>query len=283
MQSLPLLTVVPSSRKSLCLIAAGLSTLLLVSCSSTTDNQEANNNVANAAAASDMAIANALYFNERTPEGFYHENFEDDAFYSVSHVKNVDLLPYSARTGLAVHELASDDFIEAMGWVEQAAGFLQANDQLVDNSETSLYYQFTRVDPASPQFTHMYRVFKANVLDRNGVDRGDEDGEYKGRITSAEITAEKVKLILEYLWLFTISNNYYNTVLDSYTAETADSFIHIMNQASLTTNNNDNCDTIQVYEIRYTIPKVSGFVWKDKSLTHRFSTRRVGDRIETCG
>lgn len=272
-----------SVRKSLCMISVALVTLTLSSCNSTTDTQDTSSNSANAATTSDMAIAKALYFNERTPEDFYHEDFLEDAFYSVSHVKNVDLLPYNARAGLAEHELASNDFNEAMGWVEQAAGYLQPYNQLVDNSETSMYYQFTRVDPASPLFIHIYRVFKANVLDRNGVDRSDEDGEYKGRITSAEITGEKVKLIMEYLWLFTFSNNYYNTVLDSYTTETADSFVHTMNQARLTISNNDNCDMIEVYEIRYTIPKISGYVWKDKTLTHTFSTRRVGDRIENCG
>jgi hypothetical protein len=128
----------------------------------------------------------------------------------------------------------------------------------------------------------MYRVFKANVLDRNGVDRSDEDGEYKGRITAADITSDKVKEILEYLWMFTLSNNYRNAVLDSYTTEKADTFVHIMNQARLNFSNNENCDTIEVYEIHYTIPKASGFIWKDKTLTHTFSTKRVGNRIEIC-
>ena len=96
-----------------------------------------------------------------------------------------------------------------------------------------LYFQFTRYDPESPQFINMHRVFKASALDRNGVDRSDEDAKYKGRITLTELTAENVKLIVEYLWLFTLSNNYRNAVLESYTTETESKFEHVMKQARL--------------------------------------------------
>lgn len=254
--------------------------LVLAACGSVTDTAVDNNS--SAGEISDMTIASALYFDERTPEGFYKEAFQDDVFYSISHVKNTSLLPLVDRAGLPVHELASDDFVEAMAWSDKAAEYQQSYEQLADNAETMLYYQFTRFNPDSPQFINMHRVFKASVLDRSGVDRSDEDSEYKGRITVTGLTAETVKLIVEYLWMFTLSNNYRNAVLESYTTETDDEFVHIMKQARLDFSYSESCDTVEVYDIRYTVPKDSGFIWKDKSLAQTFSAKRTGSYLEIC-
>lgn len=230
----------------------------------------------------EMVIANALYFDKRTPANFYKENFQNDTFYSVSHVKNTSLLPVPDRTGLAVHELASNDFTEAMTWSDKAAEYQPSYQQLAANSETMLYYQFTRFDPAAPQFTNIHRVFKASVLDRNGVDRSDENASYKGRITMPNPTAADVKLIVEYLWMFTLSNNYRNAVLESYTTETDTAFVHIMKQARLNLNYNGGCDDVKVYEVRYTVAKDSGFIWKEKVLIDSFSAKRTDSYLEIC-
>ena len=229
-----------------------------------------------------MVIANALYFDKRTPAGFYKEDFQNDNFYSVSHVKNTSLLPVVDRAGLAVHELASNDFVEAMTWSDKAAEYQPSYQQLADNTETKLYFQFTRFDPASPQFINMHRVFKASVLDRNGVDRSDENASYKGRITMPNPTAADIKMIVEYLWMFTLSNNYRNAVLESYTTESETEFVHIMKQARLNLNYNGGCDDVEVYEVRYRVPKDSGFIWKEKVLTETFSAKRTDSYLEIC-
>jgi len=258
------------------LLLTGVIVLIVSSCSSASDTEVA------AGETGDMKIATALYFDERTPDGFYKEDFQNDAFYSISHVKNISLLPVASRIGLAVYELTSNDFVEAMAWSDKAAEYQQSYTQLAGNTETTLYYQFTRFDPESPQFINMHRVFKAGVLDRNGVDRSDEDGNYQGRIAMSGLTVEKVNLIIEYLWMFTLSNNYSNAVLESYTTETDNEFLHIMKQAKLFFSNNESCDAIEVYEIRYTVPKDSGFIWREKVLTRTFSAKRSGTYLEIC-
>lgn len=232
--------------------------------------------------ATEMKIADALYFDKRTPENFYKEDFQSDTFYSVSHVKNTSLLPIVDRAGLAVHELASNDFSEAMTWSDKAAEYQTSLQQLAGNTETTLYFQFTRFDPASPQFINMNRVFKANTLDRIGVDRSDDNARYKGRITLNNPTSDDIKLIIEYLWTFTTSNNYRNAVLESYVTENETAFVHFMKQARLKINYDAGCDEVEVYDVSYTVAKDSGFIWKDKVLSDRFSAKRTDSFLEIC-
>ena len=257
---------------------AGVTVLTLSACSGGSDNSSN----ASSQQSTEMVIANALYFDKRTPANFYKEEFQNDTFYSVSHVKNTSLLPVSARAGQAVYELASNDFTEALAWSNQAAQYQPSYQQLAANSESMLYYQFTRFDPAAPQFTNIHRVFKANVLDRSGVDRSDENASYKGRITKPGFTAADVKLIVEYLWMFTLSNNYRNAVLESYTSETEAEFVHIMKQARLNLNYNGGCDDVEVFDVRYRIAKDSGFIWKEKVVTDSFSAKRTDSYLEIC-
>lgn len=258
-------------------ISTCLVSLLLTACGGVTGSQEIDNNKN-----FNMAIASALYFYVPIPDGFYSEDFQDDVFYSISHVNNTSILPMVDRAGLAVYELSSNDYVEALAWSEKASEYQPSNEQLTDISETALFYQFTRVDPASPQFIHIHRVFKSSMLDRTGVDRINDDDSYKGRITTTDLTVDNVKYIIEYLWTFTSSNNYQNAVLDSSTTETDDEFIHIIKQAKLDLSYSESCDTITVYEIRYTVSKSTGAIWKEKILTSEFLARRQGAYLEIC-
>ncbi len=259
-------------------LSVGLFALLLSACGGGSDSLSKDKNTISSAATVDMAIASALYFDQRTPEDFYKEEYQGDKFYTANHVRNIDLIPIADRPGVSVFELTSDDFNEAMNWSEQSATFQDLYKQLVDNSETLLYHQFTRVDPAAPQFVHLNRVLKASALDRNGV-----NDNYKGRITLANMTAADVKLIIEYLWTFTIDNNYGNAVLSTSITETADEFVYIMQQARLNSSFDDSCDVIKLYEVHYTVPKASGFIWKNKMLEREIFAKRSGDFLEVCG
>ncbi len=250
-------------------------TFFVTACSSTITTEEA-------AVDNDLFVAKALYFDKRTPDDFYHEESSSDLFASISHVKNIGILPLDNRSGLSVYELSSDDFVEAMTWDEQATVYQPLYSQLVANSETDLYYQFTRVNPDLPEFVDISRVFKASVLNRAGVDRSNEDGEYQGKITLTDITVADVKQLVEYLWMFSFSNNYSNAVLESYTRETVDEFIHTLKQARINFSHDGSCDEIELYEISYSIAKESGLIWRDKVLMSTFSAKRNGTSVEIC-
>jgi len=253
--------------------------LSLVACSVATDDKSLNSSIADTALSREMMISTSLYFDERVPEGFYQGNYADDLFVSISHVKNIDL---TINDGLPVYELASNDFVEAMDWDEQAVETKGFYEQLVDVNETDLYYQFTRTNPDFPELIHLSRVFRTDMLDRSGVDRSDENGGYKGRITVVDISATDVQFIVEYLWMFTFSNNYRNAILESYTSETVDEFVHIMEHAKLDFSYDESCDTVELYQIRYTVPKASGLIWRDKQFIRSFSTKLTDGQIEIC-
>lgn len=264
-------------------LSVGFLTLNLIACGGGGGGSEPTTQRSESATAglSDIAIAKTVYNDTRTPKGFYTEKFRDDAYYSVSHVKNIDLVPIANRTGMAIYELSSNDFTEALGWSELAASNQLDNKQLVDNSESFMYLEFVRVDPASPQFIQLNRVFKADVLDRAGVDQTNPD-RYQGRVTMPTINVSQVKTLIEYLWGFTSSNNYGHAVLTSYTSESDDQFSHTMLQADLNINYHGGCDIIEVYEHHYTVSKDSGFIWMDKSLQRLIKARRNGSQIEVC-
>ena len=253
-------------------------TFFLAACSSAEEVTDASKVTED----NNLLIAEALYFDKRIPDDFYREASSDDLFVSISHVKNTGIIPFSGRNGVSVYELSSNDFVEAMAWDEQATVYQPLYSQLVDNSETKLYYQFTRVNPDLPEFKDISRVFKANMLDRSGVNRNEEDGEYQGKITLANMNAGAIKQLVEYLWMFSYSNNYSNAVLESYTRETEDEFIHTMKQAEINFSYDGSCDEISSYEIRYSINKESGLIWKDKFLLDTFTAKRSGISVEVC-
>ena len=269
--------VLPSLVRVLQLAGAGCFALLLSACGSPSATPAATVSTVSTGIVSDMAVAQALYFDQRIPGDFYQENTEGGNYTTVSHVRNIDLVPAINRSGMQVVELATDNADEALAWSEQAASLNVSYRQLTDISETFLYYQFTRVDPASPQLVTYNRVFKASVLDRNGV-----TDDYLGRITLADISAQQVKQIVEYLWLFTNDNNYGNAVLTSSTSQTVSGFEHVMQQARLTTAYNGSCDTIELYEVRYTIARDSGFIRRQQQLSRVISARRSGSQVEIC-
>ncbi len=257
---------------------AGLLALSLTACGGGSATPASNINNAATGDISDMDVAAALYSNKRAPDSFYRESVDEGSYVSVGHIKSTDLVVAAMRGDAPGYELSTDSADEALAWSEQAASVQPGYRQLVDSSETFLYYQFTRVDPATPQFVEKKRVFKASVLDRNGV-----TGSYLGRITLTSITAEQVAQIIEYLWWFSNENNYGNAVLTSATQDTEQAWAHTIQRAKLYPSTSGGCDAIEVYEDRYTVARDSGFIRKQSTLSRIISARRDGARVELCG
>ena len=227
------------------------------------------------------AVMYALYNNVRTPDGFYHEDVPHDGFYTISHVKNTDLLQPVDRSGMAVYELSTDDFSQALDWSETAAGYQAGYKSLVDNTQTDFYLQFTRVDPVAPDLVHLSRVFKQSVLDRSGVDR-NADGAYQGRVELAALNSNRLKTLMEYLWVFSFSNNYGNAVLGSSITEYAEEYRHTLREAKLIIGTGGDCDRIDVYETLYETDKATGMIWKTKRLADSFLASNDGGALSVC-
>lgn len=257
--------------------------IALASCGQTQNPSTSAKNTASTNDIANMEIAamQALYSNTRLPADFYRDDVPAEGFYTISHVKNTDLLAPTARSGIAVYELSTDDFTEALDWTETAASYQTGDRQLVDNSDTELFMQFSRADPAAPDLIQLSRVFKLSVLDRNGVDRNNDEA-YQGRVTSAELGAQQLKSMLEYLWLFSFSNNYGNAVLSSVISETNTEFLHTMLEAKLTLAGTGDCDQVDIYETIYATDKASGMIWKSRQLMQSFFSRNDAGVYSVC-
>jgi len=235
---------------------------------------------ANADRESDYEIMTKVYTDQRTPDGFYQESLPD-TWYTIRHLKNTDLLEGVVPSGTPVYGLGTDDFTEALNWSETIALQQAVYEQLVDTTETDLYFQFTRFSPGTPDNTHYSRVFKSSSLDRSGYDLGNP-GIYLGMITWQPLTAEQVKYVIEYLWTFTFNNNYGNAVLESYTEETDSEFIHTMTEARLIMDYAGNCDTIQIFDTQYSVQKTDGMIFQVEYLIREFYSERIGNDYQVC-
>lgn len=251
------------------------STLLLSACGGDTS--------APAAGITDTQLAEKVYLDKRTPDNFFtnEETIAGDSFYTISHLKNIELLSPAEKIGLPQYELSTDDFTQALNWSETVASKQTVYKQLVDNSDTTLYYQFTRVDLNNPEFIQHSRVYKASALDRSGVDLG-QSGSFQGKIVSATYTTTIVKQLIEYLWTFSFSNNYGHAVLESNTIESELSITHTLLEAKLITTDVDTCDTIEIFESNYSIDKSSGEIWKTTTSLRTLQTTFNGTFATLC-
>ena len=225
---------------------------------------------------SDHAIATLLYDDVRVPDGFYQEPTSTDVFTSTSHIRNTDLIPVASRHVVMAYDLSTDDFADVVNWSEQAASMQVVAGNLVDSTETSLYHQVSRVDSASPQFVQRHRVYKSSVFNRDGIDE-----HYRGRINLPAITADDVKAIIEYQWMFTMYNNYGNAVISSTTNETADGFEHVMLQARLQLATS-GCDRVEVYRVTYEVDEADGNIWRSSTLEREFDAELDGSQVKVC-
>ena len=54
-------------------------------------------------------------------------------------------------------------------------------------------------------------------------------------------------------------------------------FVDVIQQARLNSSFDDSCDVIAVYNVRYAMIKVSGFIWINELLKRKISVKRSGD------
>lgn len=231
----------------------------------------------------DTLIMDAIYLNKRIPENFYNEiNNDYDVYYITKNVQNVDLLPLTDRLNVARYELSTNDFTEAFEWSEKSAENQPVYRQLVDNTETDLYFEFTRVDISSPQFVYKTRVLKSSVIDRSGVDLNHPEEPYKGNIKTQLLTTDLVKKIVEYFWTFSYKNNAGNAVLSSSTIENNSNYIHTMVEAALYRGVDNQCDIIEVSVSTYDVDRNTGDIWMNREVVREISSVHSNGVSEIC-
>jgi hypothetical protein len=263
---------------------------VLSGCSDSSDKPESSDNqntaqrvgAAGTGADDTLRILDSIYNNRRTPDGFYSETQPDPGVYqSINQIKNINVMaPADYNDDTPRFELCADDFSQALDWSLTASSGLG---NLVDNSEDILFYQFSYTPPATPQQSNLQRVFKCSVIDRSALDIREPDGQL-GRYTEIVQNPDRIKLLIEYLWTFSEYNNYGNAILSSNISDAGDVYQHDMEHARLipAVNSVAECDTVELYRVRYRIDKISGEITVTESLLNTIRSRYENGNMEVC-
>ena len=215
------------------------------------------------------------------PENFFvDERADTPGSYTIYHVKD-DSISY---------ELCTDSDAVAMAWEDDDNVSRSVNGIFVELHENDRYFEIVReldyssgigniTDPTSPGFS---RVFKCSYVNRDGVDRELRDG-YAGTLNVRPLSKDVVRDYVEYMWQFTFFWPAQKTVLETFSAETADSFRHTLRLAFITNRGYDRCDLVQVVDWVFTATKSSGEVSKEFNHLYQFEARLVNGRPERCG
>lgn len=231
----------------------------------------------------DMTILNTVYSNVRVPDGFFKEDTPNDAFYTTSHIRRADVDTDINRAGGNDYELSANTLEDAINMDGAATDNIYGQYPLIiDITETDLYYQVLRAGSNDAMFYRRARVFKSDVLDRNGAVLNC-DKCYQGKVNTEWLTLERAKFIIEYLWTFTLDNNNGNSVLSTNIQEFDYGYVYSMTRAELTKDvTGEGCDTVNLFAHTYSINSKTGEINKDTLLYRTIYSQLMGNKPQIC-
>lgn len=227
---------------------------------------------------SDEWIAQTVYFDKRTPDSFYQEQFSDSYFTTVTHLKNSQLNPMSTTPTM---ELCTDNYNEALNWSQANLNYDDDTENNVVSTETELYFQFSYAGTQQPLVMQLNRLFKCNSFDRATA------GITNGKIIIGSINRPSFDSIffgnlIEYLWLFSTHNNSGNAVLATAATQSETGFQYSLLEAKLTVAAASGCDVISVYESQYVVDRVTGEISMIEIPMQKIYALRVNQSIQIC-
>ncbi len=250
----------------------------------------ASKSVVTVASVADMALLHAVYFNQRTPAGFYKilvpAAAQSSGSYRLSHLKDTDILPPADRINKLVYALSTNDFVQAMNWSETAVKYQKTYRQFVNITATDLYFQITRVDMNNPGMLYYDRIFKSSAFDRSGVNlsaaKNTQSTVYMGTIPPATLSLARVKQIIEYLWSFSTSNNFGYAIISTSIVGKANAIVYRMEEARLALSYSASCDVVSLYAMDYSVDRLTGKINRTTTLVRQLSARRHAAQISLC-
>lgn len=229
----------------------------------------------------DLEIAQLVYTDrERTPAGFRRDPPPQwNGQVATFHLKNADLAALSPDQPR--HEVCTDDWNAALAWSEQVALAATAYSDLVETSANERWFEFGRVVRSSdPRYLQM-RVFRCSYLDRGDVDLGADDGS-AGTLNRRPIDAAALAALSEYLWQFTLYNNFGHAVLASRGRTTGTALEHELVIASLERGATGGCDRVVVRAWTHRADAGSGALTLATQSLWSFGARESAGAIALC-
>jgi len=232
-------------------------------------------------AKTDLEIAQLVYTDrERTPAGFQRDPpLPWNGQVATFHLKNADLAALTASE--ARHEVCTDDWNAALAWSEQVAQSAPAYSDLVETSANERWFEFGRVVRSpDPRYQRM-RVFRCSYVDRGGVDLGADEGR-AGTLNRRPIDATALAALSEYLWQFTLYNNFGHAVLASRGKAAGGALEHELVIASLERGATGGCDRVVVRAWTHRADPGSGALALATQSLWSFRAREGAGTIELC-
>lgn len=260
--------------------------LIVVNIACTSNNSETNDTTENTQSPlgdenplSELNIAKRLYTNQRIPDDFYHEPERDENnFYTIQHVKNTAIIMDDPHTPTDTpYEVCSDHFTQALDWSEQDALGSAGYAGLVDNRETDMFYEFTRVNLSEPQFIRLNRIFKCSFINRHTTDNT------AGLLNATPLAYKHLKNAAEYLWTISPHNNYGYAVILTHGQDNESQIQHTLVEARMAVNVTANqCTLIQVFEILYNVEKANRKISITETELKQFSVKYENGEYTPC-
>lgn len=230
-----------------------------------------------------MQIAQVLYAGApRTPQGFHSE--PPPAGYgqvATTHLKNADI-DAAAVAPQPLYELCTDDWNQALAWSETFAQQGTQYADLVETGDEPRYFEFGRVRQSEPSVYRRSRVFKCAYLDRGSANLRGSSGA-AGQLNRRPLSATELGSLAEYLWQFTLYNNFGHAVLRSSGASSSSQLTHTLHLASLARGGvSSTCDRIDVIAWRHTLDAASGALRLDTEVLWSFGAREAAGVASLC-
>jgi hypothetical protein len=230
----------------------------------------------------DLQIASAVYDGSaRTPSGFYAESKPSGhANVATTHVKNSDIDP-GLPSSAAQFELCTNDWNEALSWSEASAHNSSQYANLVATNDDARYFEFGRLRSGTPDVYVQARVYKCAYLNRTAANLRGASGA-AGQLNTRPLTADELRRTSEYLWQFTMYNNFGNVVLKS-SPSTGAVLEHTLHIAQLVRGGmSASCDRIDVIAWRHQADSTSGALTLDVQTLWSFGAREAAGVAQLC-
>ena len=181
------------------------------------------------------------------PDGFFHEvNLIGSVYYE----NTVSIKPMNERKSIWI-ELNTNDKEQAKTWSNLSNAYSSVDREIVKENETKKYFEFMRVNILNVNDTLLSRVHRTDYFVSLHDKYTDTDtiGIYNG-----ELTSDKVKELIEYLWSCG-TLGLYDKVFESKISDSKNGFEYNIQSLETVYGDFGIHDTIYVYDNNFHLDK----------------------------
>ena len=216
-------------------------------------------------------IYHKLLADERFDSNFYQEQANNsDKFYTIRHVKNHDVELYDVGF---TYPLCSDDYASAFNTSKNDSS--QTTSHLIANTESDIYYEFSRQNQHSSNSIYVQRIYKCQVYQVSSVNQ------YKGQYVNAVLDIEDYHKFIEYQWYFSYYNNYGNVVLSSTVKALSENETQVV-IINASIESYDTCDEVHVTEHYFILNHDSREINRYQITRDIFYAKNLGNTTKVC-